>query len=327
MQEDDLNNDAEIVDWHMPLIGLLLSLVLVSGIGWSVYSNSNKELLIASPITYANKVARQNLNKRIIEADDSDDFKAYTDKHSDNCYDNGDHDVADLCAQWRAALAAEDSARWSKASIYVSVFGTLVSALGLIFLIKSLRQTDIALEQAKIAGDRADDSDQRQLRAYLYPRIAVARISKRTSHVRCPVDIYLKNTGRTPAKLLNYECRLFITSPETYKSSIEGGAIELQTRRLWTRVERIVGPDADIMLSFKNILKLSHFDNVGEESDSFTPELSETIIDAYLSWDYMDYLGRIWGQSAQFTTDAIEWDRESRREISMRQSGAAGKIG
>ena len=51
------------------------------------------------------------------------DYSAYPDKEAESCYTAKDHDSADLCAQWRAAIAAEKAAKATEG-------GNLVGGIG-----------------------------------------------------------------------------------------------------------------------------------------------------------------------------------------------------
>lgn len=85
-------------------------------------------------------------------------FAAYPFVESNRCYHAKNHDSADLCAQWRAAIAAEraaNSATWANRLGLISV---LVSALGFIVLLRSLKQTDRALEDSRRSANYAGES-------------------------------------------------------------------------------------------------------------------------------------------------------------------------
>lgn len=55
---------------------------------------------------------------------------------------------SELCAQWYAALAARDGARWSFHALWISGVAALISIAGLVGLLRSLSQTDRTLRLA-----------------------------------------------------------------------------------------------------------------------------------------------------------------------------------
>lgn len=121
-------------------------------------------------------------------------------------------DDADLCEQQRMAQAAERTVYWAKWQFYVSVFG-LGALFGTLWL--SRRATKAAIDAAK-AGQAsvavAQDTAQRELRAYLF-----ARISKATppiqEHGITRVTIEAHNFGQTPAYLFRHISAIHIAEP------------------------------------------------------------------------------------------------------------------
>ncbi|WP_147418770.1 hypothetical protein [Sphingobium terrigena] len=76
-------------------------------------------------------------------------FVAYPERYSDACYKSPDHDKADLCAQWRAAIAAEKAAKEAARATNWAIIATLLSAAGVGGLIYTLFQTNGALTEAR----------------------------------------------------------------------------------------------------------------------------------------------------------------------------------
>jgi len=129
-------------------------------------------------------------------ADPDANYSAYPDESAYECYYAKQHDSADLCAQWRAAIAAEGSARWTFWAFVVSVAGTALSGVALVGLLLSLRQTERALAEGITANAIAEDTAKRQLRAYVLPSKAHFTIAEDGT-----IDATLKiqNFGQTPA--------------------------------------------------------------------------------------------------------------------------------
>jgi len=128
-------------------------------------------------------------------ADRQSNYSAYPDKNADPCYYAENHDSADLCAQWRAAIAAEGSARWTEASFWIGLAGTMFSGIGLTALLISLRQTERSLGEARQANILAKDTAEKQLRAYVFLEKAWLEITPE----EVTAKIFIKNFGQTPA--------------------------------------------------------------------------------------------------------------------------------
>lgn len=122
----------------------------------------NNQAYAAAKRRYADAIA----GKRI---DPQPDYAANPDKHAAECYYAKNHDSADLCAQWRAAMAAEEAATTAWWSVWVTIAGTLLSGGGLVALIFALRQTERSL---KLARDEHEIS-QAQFKAAFKPWLAV----------------------------------------------------------------------------------------------------------------------------------------------------------
>ena len=58
-------------------------------------------------------------------------YAPYPNWQSESCYKAQDHDSADLCAQWRAAIAAEKAAKATEVATQWSKAATALSALAL----------------------------------------------------------------------------------------------------------------------------------------------------------------------------------------------------
>ena len=161
-------------------------------------------------------------------------FAAYPQLNSDACYRAKDHEAADLCAQWRAAIAAEKTARESRRATTWSIIATFLgfaTVAGLIITIwqtfgalgearrgnliaqranaRATRQSIAAAADTKAAiavaerqADIAADIAQRQLRAYLdFDGIKWLRDESRDEEDRMMTGISygVKNFGHTPA--------------------------------------------------------------------------------------------------------------------------------
>jgi hypothetical protein len=147
-------------------------------VGWLILSAANQP-----PQQQANSA-----NANQVQPEPS--YAPYGPLSEDPCYRSKSHDTADLCAQWRAAFAAEKTAHEARRATDWAIAASAISALALAGLFLSLRQTNKALELAR-------ESNYTELRAYLYPgifKIKPVTGSKWRAHVM------LINGGHTPAK-------------------------------------------------------------------------------------------------------------------------------
>jgi hypothetical protein len=170
-------------------------------------------------------------------ASPAEEFAAYSGYDPDPCYHAKKHDAADLCAQWRASIAAEKAAHEARRSTNWSIVSTFLSALtilGLIFTIfqgrnglglarrgnllamrENARSTRRALagagetaEALRVAALNADamvelvkatkEASELDLRPYVYAaEVRIAWVDE--DLVSSPVQILINNYGRSIA--------------------------------------------------------------------------------------------------------------------------------
>ncbi|WP_296615545.1 hypothetical protein [Sphingomonas sp.] len=80
---------------------------------------------------------------------ESPPYRPYRDRYSDGCYSAQNHDTADLCAQWRAAIAAEKAADEARLATIAAIVGTVLSLITVGGLIVTIWQTNGALGEAR----------------------------------------------------------------------------------------------------------------------------------------------------------------------------------
>jgi len=135
--------------------------------------------------------------------------------NDDACYKAKDHNAADLCAQWRAAVAAEEAAKAAKRAVTWTIVGTFLSGLALGALLWTLHQTEKALDQARLGNSITESGLHRQLRPYVYltnvhmtfPHPIMDGASPSDD---APVVLYFKNFGQTPAKHVTLRAKAII---------------------------------------------------------------------------------------------------------------------
>ncbi|UIY30978.1 hypothetical protein LZK73_11885 [Neorhizobium galegae] len=118
------------------------------------------------------------------------------------CPDGIEDRKSDLCAQWKAADAAQNSVVWSEKSFYLGVFGAAVGAATLAAAIAAALYARIAAHQAERSADvaaasvaTARDLGEAQIRAYLYFKNASYELSKDT----ISIILEIGNSGQSPA--------------------------------------------------------------------------------------------------------------------------------
>lgn len=116
---------------------------------------------------------------------------------SSSCEPGRDQRQSDLCAQWKAADAAREAARWA-------FWSTIVSVAGIFGLWLNLRQGRHALAKAREANEIARLSAERQLRAYV--GVEKLKINTVVAGARLIVWMTLRNRGQTPARQLRIRC-------------------------------------------------------------------------------------------------------------------------
>ncbi|GGB52063.1 hypothetical protein [Blastomonas aquatica] len=102
---------------------------------------------------------------------------------------------SDLCAQWRAAKAAEKAADWT-------VYGVLASITGISLLLWQINLTREAVEdtgKATIAMERQNEIAERQQRPWVTVAIADAFMTQSQGGLLLVCDVSLGNIGATPA--------------------------------------------------------------------------------------------------------------------------------
>lgn len=129
-------------------------------------------------------------------------FAPYPDLDKGSCYQARNHDTADLCAQWRAAFAAEQAARAATQSVWLNIVGMALSGIGLGALLMTIAQGRTALKRARKANRISERTARRQLRAYIGPMNAELL---GVGAAKPNVIISIKNFGQTRAYNVSYK--------------------------------------------------------------------------------------------------------------------------
>jgi hypothetical protein len=113
-------------------------------------------------------------------------------------------DESDLCAQWRAAKAAENSAFWTKWGVWIAVIGSSLLMWQIVLTRKAVQDTGEATQAMIDANKIARESAHAQIRAYL----AVEHVKMRVTNVGMICDVSVKNVGESPATDIIAELRI-----------------------------------------------------------------------------------------------------------------------
>jgi hypothetical protein len=174
------------------------------------------------------------------------------------CKGNPEDYQSELCAQWTATQAAVKSAEWAELATYVAVASLVLSLIGLLALVRTLRQSDKTLRLAQkerasstrraLASDKeakfalgiaernaitaeaqvsiSKNTARQQLRAYVLLDTTTVEIrADGTSIIR----LRFRNTGTTPALKMSIVARtsggLTGQQVETPAQLVEGGSV------------------------------------------------------------------------------------------------------
>lgn len=123
-------------------------------------------------------------------------------------------DLAEICIarefkNYRELLSQRDDlwaqiemAQWTKILGYTSIFGLIISVLGLVALHQSLRHTREAINNDRLIG-------QSQVRAYL--SIDLDEIFEFSAGLSLKLDFKITNSGQSPAYRVAYCSKFFVT--------------------------------------------------------------------------------------------------------------------
>ena len=161
-------------------------------------------------------------------------------EYREPCEQPKGRDESDLCAQWRAAKAGEQSALWAKWSFWIGLAGLFGLLASLYYTRKAVqaatdatKDADEALRIARRNADAADrqvelsaDTAKRELRAYVLCDDTVTNMTGYDNGVLISydIDIHWKNSGSTPATNMKFQVGYFISKigiPKNYNYSIK----------------------------------------------------------------------------------------------------------
>lgn len=124
------------------------------------------------------------------------------------CQPGQDNRSSDLCAQWKAADAALESAIWTKNAFFAGLVGLLIGGFTLYFAGRAAHWAKLAAVETKRSADAADESLAHaksmaaiQLRPYLFvDQIRYIAADLLDGPISNQAVMTIKNFGSTPAK-------------------------------------------------------------------------------------------------------------------------------
>lgn len=131
---------------------------------------------------------------------------------------------SDLCAQWRAAKAAEKSAEWTLYGVIASLIGIALFMWQLALTREAVKDTGDATIAMREANNIAKVSAERQLRAYLGVRDFTVTGLRSDETPALRFDIF--NSGQTPAREVRYTAKIFGFTTDAHIAKIKFGKME-----------------------------------------------------------------------------------------------------
>jgi len=125
-------------------------------------------------------------------------FTSYPGYNPDPCYNAKDHDAADLCAQWRAALAAEKAAHEARRATDWAIVAAILGAL-------SLGAVAYALKLTVDSNRTQRDAHRAWIKLSMVPR----QVKPMQNGLYFRVDFMAENIGQTVATHFDFENEVF----------------------------------------------------------------------------------------------------------------------
>jgi hypothetical protein len=169
------------------------------------------------------------------------------------CEEPKGKDESDLCAQWRAAEAGENSAFWAEWGFWITILGSGLLLWQIALTREAVQDTGRATEAMREANEIARDTAHRQLRAYLTPKEIVRdrRFNMNNGEGEADylrVQIIIQNTGQTPAVNLGVgiDCIIAPEGEQVFKmenvphgGSLVGAGLTTKTAELFFPLEHL----------------------------------------------------------------------------------------
>lgn len=189
MYGSDRGKRTPRVELVLPAIGFVLAAAIIWALGYSAGSD-DPEKYRYQPYLYATDKP-QEIDPALARPIDAKPFE-----YRAPCQKPKGKDESDLCAQWRSAEAAENSAFWTKWGFWIATIGSAFLLWQIILTRRAVEDTGKATQAMLDANELADKTAQRQLRPYLSPSRAWFKMDDSGEPI---AEIFIKNYGQTPA--------------------------------------------------------------------------------------------------------------------------------
>jgi hypothetical protein len=123
----------------------------------------------------------------------------------EGCKRGDDDRKSDLCAQWKAADAAYDSAWWTGATFYTALIGLLLGSATMAAAIAAAIYAKRAAEATEATVKIGEEASERQFRPWLTVKIdSPFRLHTVNGLPKFMGSVHIENVGHTPAVNISY---------------------------------------------------------------------------------------------------------------------------
>lgn len=123
----------------------------------------------------------QNVNSSPSETPAAAPYTPYPRVNDPHCYEASDHDAADLCAQWRAAIAAERAANGAGLANWIGATSAVLSFISTVLVLIALAQTRTANKFSQMEYD-ASREEAKTARLQTIDAIKISRKQQEESY-------------------------------------------------------------------------------------------------------------------------------------------------
>jgi len=206
---------------------------------------------------------------------------------------------SDLCAQWKAADAARESADWTRRTFYVSIVGGIIAFLTLAAAVAAAVFAKLAADhtaegaiQAKRSAEAAENTFLKLERPYVFPQdvgTIMIPFGGPASGNRWRMQFPIINYGKTPAVLTRVTAKFMmlampLTKEKMADSNIAPGQTEVDNENLSRGLG--TGDKYEARISLPYQIKIDCYETYGRPDFSGPEQLF-----LFLSIRYEDMLG------------------------------------
>ncbi|WP_416463172.1 hypothetical protein [Sphingomonas sp. VDB2] len=180
-------------------------------------------------------------------------YRPYPNRYDEACYTAKDHDSADLCAQWRAALSGEKAAEEAHRATFWSIFASWINLLAVAGLLGTIWQTQRALTEARLTNKHTSEGQ----RAWVSSTVSIDRFTFDGDKVAIEYTCIFTNSGDTVAREVYVETRCFTAQTRAEASEIARIHRHIRDRRKPGR-DALIPKESLTYLLAENVTVHSH---------------------------------------------------------------------